>query len=112
MASAVTPQFAGSTLDRLDKVRLSLSALASLLEPVDHLGHSERGELAMLLSLLDELADDHPSEARHARTAVVDLIGSTGELGCVAREHLHALVGLLAMMQASALLPPVYEGAA
>ena len=64
----------------------------------------------MLLSVLDELADDHPLEARLARTAVVDLIGSTGELGCVAREHLHALVGLLAKMQASALLPPVYGG--
>lgn len=112
MASAVTPQFAGSTVDRLDKVRLSLSALAGLLKPVDHLGHSDRGELAMLLSLLDELADSYPLEARLARTAVVDLIGSTGELGCVAREHLHALIGLLAEMQTSALLPPVYEGAA
>lgn len=102
-SEAMTPVF-----DQLNKIRLSLNALAALLNPIDHLGDADRGELAMLLSLLDEQAEDNPSQAGHARTAVVDLIGSPGELDCVSREHLHALVDLLAQMQTSAMAPLVH----
>ncbi|MDV3467183.1 hypothetical protein RZA67_00330 [Stenotrophomonas sp. C3(2023)] len=97
-----TPTFSPSPLDALEQVGIALRALAALLRPDDDLRAVERGDLAMLLTVLDARAEAPGSMASRARTAVVDLIGSGRRLECLTREDLHALVEVLALMQAQA----------
>ena len=102
--------FAPSPLDALEQVGIALRALAALLRPDDDLRAVERGDLAMLLTVLDARAEALGSVASRARTAVVDLIGSGRRLECLTREDLHALVEVLALMQAQAVERMVARG--
>lgn len=85
-------------LDQLGRVGIALNALADLLRPGDDMSHVDREDLAMLLALLSE--SDDPS-AREALTAVTDLIGSSNALDGLMREHLYALLLVLARIHST-----------
>lgn len=91
-----------AAVDLLQKISHAFDAFAELLRPTDDRGYVDREQLAMLLTLIDEATPD-ATLVHHARIAVVDLLGSRRGLDCLAREHLYALVHVLAQCQHGAL---------
>lgn len=92
-------------LETLENVTTALNSLRDLLVPAEDFTYVDRDTLAMMLLFLDAQcreAGDNGDRAASARLAVVDLVSPSRDLHIVSRDHLCALVDLLAHLHANA----------